>query len=337
VDQIVMPPTVSVIIPAFNAERYIEAAIASILAQSYTDFEVLVIDDGSTDGTAEKIKSLQADVRVRYFYQANQGPSAARNYGVALAAGRLLTCMDADDISHPERLQKQIDFMDSHPHIGVCGSWGETIEESGSRSITPPADDAAIRAFMLLDNCFIHSSVMMRRELLRDMAPVYKVMLAEDYELWFRLGERTQLHNLPERLIRYRIHPAQISARQSTRLVDGAMLVRERQLELLLGAAVPAQDIETFKVLLDQHGDNESTLRAAKFAVRLLEVNNAANRYDRAALSDAVFSRVRRLFKAADSPLATKIFGLMYLRKWIHQFGFSRSLRLLRSVMGRAR
>ena len=124
-------PLVSVIMPVYNGEKYLAEAIDSILGQSFTDFEFLIVDDGSQDNSAEIIRSYEKrDRRIRFIQlERNMGAAAARNRGIAAATGKFITMMDCDDISLPERLQKQVDFMQSNPEIGAVGVCGQAVNE----------------------------------------------------------------------------------------------------------------------------------------------------------------------------------------------------------------
>ena len=122
-------PLVSVIMPVYNGEKYLAEAIDSILVQTFTDFELLIVDDGSQDNSAEIIRSyVKRDSRIRFFQQEqNEGSANARNRGIANAKGEFIAAMDCDDVSLPERLQKQVDFLESHPEIGALGTRGRGV------------------------------------------------------------------------------------------------------------------------------------------------------------------------------------------------------------------
>lgn len=212
-------PLVSVVMPVHDAERFVGEAIRSMLEQTFTDFELIVVNDGSTDGSQGIISSFH-DPRVRLINQANQGIGAALNNGIAAARCELIARMDADDVSAPDRLAKQAEFLQAHPHIGILGTWA-TIEDIAGVSkgcLEHPTDDARIRYALLFDTPFVHPSVMFRRSVfLEDVGYSSAPGVFEDFELWSRMIRRTQGANLPEHLLRYRLVPGSFSHRVSSR------------------------------------------------------------------------------------------------------------------------
>ncbi len=203
-------PSVSVIMPAYNVERYISEAIESILHQSFSDFEFIIVDDHSSDRTLDVVKSFaRRDARIRYLSNArNMRRAAASNVGIALARGVFVAVMDADDIAMPERLEKQVRFLDAHAEVGAVG--GAMVLMTPDGRVTGERryriSDAAIRKGIFKYNPFCHPSVMMRRSLVLEAGlydPHYAT--AEDYDLYFRLGKVAKFANLAEVLLRYRV------------------------------------------------------------------------------------------------------------------------------------
>jgi len=210
-------PPVSVVMSVFNGELFLSQAVESILLQTFRDFEFVVIDDGSTDSTPEILGEYAVrDSRVRVIRQANKGRAASLNIGIALAKGKYIARMDADDIALPLRLEKQIGFMELHPAIGLLGAVTEVINNVGQLlTVTrPPQEDSEIKSVMLRYNPMCHPSVLMRKEVVHAAGGYRKALLdADDYDLWLRMGERTQFANLDEPLLRYRVHSNQVSIR----------------------------------------------------------------------------------------------------------------------------
>lgn len=332
-----MVPEVTIVMPAYNAEAYIGETIDSLLQQSFSNFELLVIDDGSTDATADRVKPFLKDGRVRYIAQANQGPSSARNVGIRMARGKYITCMDADDLSSAERLEKQLAFLNENPDVGVCGTWARTMGAQ-VRDMCPPIEDRAIRAQMLFDNCFIHSSVMMRAAILEQVDPVYRAMLAEDYDLWDRLSKLTRMHNIPEKLILYRMHAAQASEQKSEQVSEGAMAVRRRRMRELLGREISIYEEQSLRRLLSHHGGSEHVLSAIGLGVRLLRANKKSGACDERVLKAVVLAKLRGMLRAVELD-AISVFRLLigHFRHLIFEFGFSPSVRLLKTALKRAR
>ncbi len=195
-------PRVSVLFPVYNDERFVSRAIQSILVQTFADFELIVVDDGSTDGTV-KILEAFADPRIRIVFDSHQGVSAALNRAISLAGGEYLARMDSDDTSRPDRLERQSDFLDQHPDYGMVGSACEIVTEDGSRvgSFPVPQLDAEVRAAMIWGNPIVHSSVMIRKSVLDEVGFYDPNYMWEDYELWWRIISRYKVANLPDQLV----------------------------------------------------------------------------------------------------------------------------------------
>ncbi len=198
---------ISVIMPVFNTERYVCAAIESILRQTYANFELIIVNDYSRDLTMNRITRYE-DSRVRVIQNSRRlGVAKSLNQGLKLARGQYIARMDADDISHPQRFEKQLNFLEFHTDIGVLGSWVKIIDENGKKRgfIRAPIDDASIKTRLFWSRGFVHSAVMMRKSLLQKLGNYDETLNgAEDYDLWLRLGRFTKFHNLPWYLLDYR-------------------------------------------------------------------------------------------------------------------------------------
>lgn len=229
-------PRVSVLMAVYEGERYLDEAIQSVLNQTFHDFEFIIINDGSTDGTAQIIeRHRREDRRIRTFEQSNCGLVTALNRGLELASGEFVARMDADDISLPERIAAQVTFMDSHQEVGICGTWIETIGTPRGAIQRYPTDDATIRSWLLFESVLAHPSIVMRRELLIRTGLSYDAgyVHAEDYDLWVRAAGHTALANIPDVLLRYRLHPQQIVRRHEAKKLASAQRVRLAQLARL--------------------------------------------------------------------------------------------------------
>lgn len=201
-----MSVKVSIIMPVYNAEAYLQAALDSLYAQSLSDFEILAINDGSTDGSAQ-ILSKQTDRRLIVLTNDhNQGLSFSLNRGLQAASGDYLARMDADDLSDPRRLALQVNFLDSNPTIDLCGTDINLIDRTGLvyGQTSYPTTDEAIKATMIFSSPFAHPSVMFSRRLLNNPDCYYRATASEDYDLWQRLSASTTFANLPEYLLNYR-------------------------------------------------------------------------------------------------------------------------------------
>lgn len=209
-------PKISVVLPVKNGERYLEAAISSILGQTFRHIELLVVDDHSDDRTheiAERFRS--ADGRIIFLKNPGNGLVDGLNFGVASAKAGLIARMDADDIALPDRLQRQYDFLLAHPEYDVVGSQVREIDEEGvftGKTTTLPEHPSDVSE-KLLEFCTLrHPTVLMRRAAF-EAAGGYRpqCVAAEDLDLWLRMAERGRLINLHEPLLHYRVHPGQVS------------------------------------------------------------------------------------------------------------------------------
>ena len=203
--------------PVYNGEKYLRDAIDSILDQTYSNFKFLIIDDGSTDNSKNIIKSYN-DSRINlYVNETNLGIVKTLNKGIDLVDTEYIARMDADDISLPNRLQKQVEFMDSHPKVGVCGTWVKMIKEHKEEIMRLPVSYEDIKAFLLFGNIIAHPSVIMRVFMLKDYNLYYNAnadfFTCEDYELWQRCSMYFPIGNIPEALVMHRTHPGSIRQR----------------------------------------------------------------------------------------------------------------------------
>lgn len=201
-------PLVSIILPIYNGTKYLREAIDSILSQSYTNLEAIIINDGSTDDSAAIVKKIN-DPRIRYFEQENQGLAATLNRAIGLAQGKYIARQDQDDISLPLRFERQIEFLEAHPHCGMVGTWAEIWVDDvrSERAHRHPQDNASLQFFLLFNNPFVHSSMMIRKAVF-DRVGLYSTdkdrQPPEDYELWSRVARAFEVANIPEILHVYR-------------------------------------------------------------------------------------------------------------------------------------
>lgn len=219
--QLIVRPTVSVVMPAYNAAKYLREAIDSILAQTYTDFEFIIINDGSTDDTRAIIQSYD-DPRIVYLEnETNSGICVTLNKGLDAARGRYIARMDADDISLPERLAVQVAFMDAHPDIAVCGTdiqvFGEGLKDYVFQQIHSPEDCVA---GLLFNPCLAHPSVIIRRSILEANHLRYNDEFRglEDFELWWNISKFSKLNNIAIPLLKYRHHKGQETQKRTDAL-----------------------------------------------------------------------------------------------------------------------
>jgi GT2 family glycosyltransferase len=209
-------PKISVVMPVYNSEEYASEAIESILNQTEKDFEFIIIDDGSTDNSEKIIKSFH-DQRIKYFKKPHSGIIDSLNFGIKEARSEFIARMDSDDISIPERLEKQILFFKNNPDYALVGSCAIKIDEFGEESGNldyPPVSWKEIKKYSLLHNPFIHPTVMFKKELILTVGGYRNFKHAEDYELWTRIIYKYPCANIAEPLLKYRIHSKQITEKR---------------------------------------------------------------------------------------------------------------------------
>ncbi|WP_329805040.1 glycosyltransferase family 2 protein [Flavobacterium facile] len=226
-------PKISVLMPVYNSELYIKEAIDSILNQTFTDFELIIIDDASTDKSVEIIQSY-TDSRIQLIVKPqNSGYTNSLNYGLTIAKGEYIARMDSDDISMPERFAKQVGFLEANKDVVVCGSVFNII--GTGEIINVPEEHEDIKFGMLLRCRIGHPTVMIRKRVLIENNINYNHEMepAEDYDLWVRLSEIGKLYNLKEPLLSYRIHQNQVSTSRNEKQKEASKKVKIRQLKAL--------------------------------------------------------------------------------------------------------
>lgn len=300
-------PKVTVLMPVYNGEKYLNDAIDSILGQTFQDFEFLIVNDGSTDNSVEIIKSYD-DTRIRLFHnEKNLGVARTLNKGMELARGEYIARMDSDDISLPRRLKRQTDFMDSHPVIGACGAWFRRFGDLKSIVDRPLTDPQQIRCGQLFNSRLGHPTVMMRLELFRRHAlfydPDYKD--AEDFELWMRALESFELANVGEVLLLYRVHSGQVSENSVDKQLEMAGTIRRIQLRRL-GIEISDEELSFHQaVCTGRFAASRGFLEAAdNWLCRIKEANDERRIFPDPAFSIILLERWFSLcFRAAEKGL----------------------------------
>lgn len=238
----VSAPIVSVIVPTYRGEALVGATIASVLAQDFADFEIVVVDDCSLDGTAAAVRAI-GDPRIRLIEApVNGGPVAARNLGFAAARGRYVAGLDHDDLCAPGRLAAQVGYLDRHPDFVLVGTDADLLDdgrvlpdESRLRATTPDLIDW----LLLLTNPLVWSSVMFRAEVARRLDPFERpqAIYAEDFDLYHRIRAHGRIARIDAPLIRYRVHAGGLSKTQAGRMIASAGAVLADVHQTLTGIA----------------------------------------------------------------------------------------------------
>ena len=221
-------PIISVLMPVYNAAAYLQEAIDSILSQTYTDFEFIIINDGSFDVSDEIIKKYN-DARIRYYQNdGNRGIVYTLNRGIELAKGKYIARMDADDISHPDRFEKQLKYMETYHHLVACGTLYSIYGDDSNTPIDVATEADDIRFDMAIYCQFAHSTMMIRRDALLDYHLYYReeYRCAEDYKLWTELLQYGDIINVPEVLGTIRQCAEGISIQNATKQKELSNKVR---------------------------------------------------------------------------------------------------------------
>jgi len=242
-------PRVSVLMSVYNGERYLRGALDSICQQSLRDLESVIVDDGSTDATWSILESYaRLDARLVLIQnQRNIGLSRSLNRGLNLARARYVARMDADDVSLPERLRAQADFLDAHPDVGVLGCAVQVIDACGNPQFVRrfPAEHGVLRWRLCFQSPIVHPTAMMRRDVLRQVGGYDPHLpVAQDYDLWERLICTTRLANLPEVLLCFRKHPESVEGRRHAEQRLRGIEISRRVMSRILGEEPPIDAVQ---------------------------------------------------------------------------------------------
>lgn len=296
-----MTPRISILMAVYNQAETLAVALESLWQQTFTDFEVIVVEDGSSD-ESPAILARQTDPRLRVFAnEKNSGLAASLNRAVAHATGEFIARMDGDDISEPARLATQFNFLRQHPHLAGCGTWVQTF---GSREEIWqfPTEPDVIRCELLFENVLAHGSMMLRRAALDEHSLRYEEDLtrAQDYDLWVRLARQAPLANIPRPLVCYRLHGGQAGAADSVGQQDTAQKVRRMQLEWL-GLAPRAEELALHLALSTAQFEPtpEFLAQGRAWLEGLAAANQRARLYPRRALQQSLARRWLAACRAA--------------------------------------
>ena len=332
-------PQVTVLLPVHNGELYLKQAIGSVLAQSFRDFELLIINDGSTDRTQHVIDEF-TDARIRCIrHECNRKLIAVLNEGLGLAATPSVARMDADDVCHPRRLELQYRFLEAHSDVGVVGSAVRSVGHDASPgSIYRFPEQHEVIDWALALMCpLVHPAVMMRRDVVTAAGGYSASALhAEDYDLWQRLSGRTRFANLPEPLLDLRKHASSITSREAQRHLSAAAAVSARHLSTRIGRPVNeavaaclmrvapcgSGDVErAVRVLIELYESFTYAAPGARAAVRRETGIRLLMLAARGRMSPRILWRATRLDPGAWSGLLRRAVGKLTRRGVLHAVG----------------
>ena len=225
---------ISVIMSVFNEEKYLQESIESILNQTYKDFEFIIVNDGSFHGTGEILRSYK-DPRIRLINnEKNIGLTKSLNKAIKIAQGEYIVRQDADDISLPQRLEKQVEFLEKNPEIKVLGTFGYKIDKYGDilTKQTLPISSKQIKKTLIKRNPFVHTSVMIEKEIINRIGKYNeKFRTSQDYELWFRILRIAKVANLPLFLVKKRYHKDMVSLKKDKNQLKYTLFFRKQAIK----------------------------------------------------------------------------------------------------------
>ena len=244
------PPLVTVLMPVYNTEAYLRESIESILRQTFTDFEFLIIDDASTDDSLRIIQSY-SDPRIKLVRNpTNLKLIDTLNKGIMLAAGKYIARMDADDISMPDRINKQVAFMEANPGTGICGTFFEHISKDGQTGnrVKYATADQDIRFRHLYQIQLCHGTSLIRAQVLKDHALFFdkRYIHAEDFEFWTRVSRYCKLANIPEVLYKVRLHDTNVSVTYKDEQAANTREIQKKQFSDLFEWTLSDLELDTF-------------------------------------------------------------------------------------------
>ncbi|TRX34835.1 glycosyltransferase [Flavobacterium sp. ZT3R18] len=290
-------PKITVLMPVYNCELYIQEAVDSVLNQTFTDFEFLIIDDASTDATVAIIKKYN-DPRIQLIQKPeNSGYTNSLNHGLSIAKGEYIARMDGDDISLPERFAKQVAFLDANQDVVLCGTFYSII--GTEKGITVPENFEDIKLALLRKCCFGHPTVMIRKKSLDKLVVIYDVSKepAEDYDLWIRLLAIGKLHNLQEVLLNYRVHDSQVSQKRDKQQINSALEARLNILQYL-DCTIEASERELLKkVILNSDDTSFDEIKQFLFLNDKLKLSNSNSFFETKGFQDYLCSLEEKTFR----------------------------------------
>jgi hypothetical protein len=295
-------PSISVIMSVHNGRRFLSETIESVLAQSWSDFEFIIVDDGSSDGSTEVIRGYaERDSRLQVLTQEKHGLTRSLNRGLTVARGEFVARQDADDISAPERLAVQRDYMQQNPNLAAVGSWCRFIDEAGVETggLRYPVQHEEIAWAMLGYTAIAHPSAMLRRSAIDRFGAYDETFTyAQDYELWTRwISLGAQLQNIPKDLIFYRVWSGQISLEKNKIQTECALRAATKYVSHCLGRAVDPQEVRGLREVpawCSRTDDFFAALPALLDSLGLFDLKPGARRETAKVVAGSIVDAVRR-------------------------------------------
>lgn len=296
--------------PVYNAAKYLNETINSILNQTYNDFEFLIIDDGSTDNSLEILYSYN-DPRIKILKnEKNIGYVKTLNKLIDLSKGEYIARQDNDDLSLPDRIEKQVLFLNINKDVGVCGTNAFIFGKKRKMTQMPIANDE-IKAYMIINNPMVHPTIMYRKSIFEvlnigkyneDLCP------AEDYAMWFEISKKTKLANLPQPLLKYRWHENNTSQLKKNIQIEKVDQIRKEILNYSLSYQISTEENNLFKIISNTEFANEENLKSLEETLtKILNKNKEICYYNNSAITNIFFYFwTKILLKSKNIPFLTK-------------------------------
>jgi glycosyltransferase involved in cell wall biosynthesis len=289
-------PKISVLLPVYNAEKYIKQAIDSILKQTFTDFEFIIINDGSTDNSLGVIKSI-TDKRIIIIDQKNKGLIASLNYGIDISKGELIARMDADDLALPSRFEAQLKLFSENTKLGLCGTSTENFGALSNRKVRSN-NDQFLKCHLLFGPPFAHPSIMMKRKTLIDHNIRYDANFihCEDFAMWSAMEPYCEFSNVLDVLLKYRVHADQVTNQHSSTVLDAHYHICCNNLQTLQ-IELPR---ELFLVYIAKQKHEAGINAALAIYISIIKANKIANKFDdeqlTCVISDKIIDQLKNFY-----------------------------------------
>lgn len=303
--------------PVYNAENFLEESVNSILNQTFKDFELLLLEDGSKDSSLALANKLaEKDSRIKVVpSEVNLGIVKTLNRGIEISRGEYLARMDADDISLPERFMEQVQYLDANKDIAVCGTWVETFGNHNGNIWRLPSDPDTVKVTMLFYGVLCHPSVMIRKEMVFDKLKLrYEGYHAEDYVLWVSVAKHAKLVNIPKVLIKYRTHDSSLMSTFGKENLEVADNVRKMQLKEI-GIDPSDDEFLIHKTITSWNFQNSSKyiIEVRNWFLKILNANKNTSYYNQEALALFLNEKLIEIYKQIDIKFTKGIITFFFL------------------------
>ncbi|HEV3223189.1 MAG TPA: glycosyltransferase [Puia sp.] len=320
-------PLVSVAMPVYNAEKYIMQAIDSVLGQSYPHFELVIVNDGSTDRSKEIIHSY-SDKRIRFYdNEVNLGITKTRNKCIQYATGKYIAVLDNDDIALPFRLEKQVEFLESDFDYALCGSFYEVIDGDDRliNKIKVPVTDKEIKTYLLFENCYCNSSVMIQSKLLKERPYIESFNMIEDYYFLYTVSKSKKLSNLPIFATQYRVHGKNTSIEK----LEGMRTLRKKMDVMILNDLGIRYSEDEFAIHthfasgnFEFFNDSTSINKLESWLIKLYQYLESTQKYDMKLVEKIFIKRWILVFNRTKTLSGKIIFNKLFQKFHLKYMGY---------------